>query len=116
MIRQLNWLGIAFGAGAGLALGLLLAAVAGGPDASTLIQVVIQFVAFLVAGYIAGRFSLVGPVAAGGFAGLFLYFGLALVSIISGAELQPVALLFFGIVALLLGSAGAVLAEAVRRR
>ena len=116
MIRRLNWLGIAFGAGAGLALGLLLAAIAGGPDANTFIQVLIQFVAFLLAGYVAGRFSLVGSIAAGGFAGLFLYFGLAFVSIISGADLQAVALLFFGIVALLLGSAGAVLAEALRRR
>lgn len=116
MVRQLNWNGIAFGAGTGLILGLILAAVAGGPDASTLVQVLIQFFAFLVAGYIAGRFSLIGAVPAGGFAGLFLYFGLAVVAIISGADLQGVALIFFGVVALILGSAGAVLAEVVRRR
>ena len=66
-------------------------------------------------GYVAGRFSLVGAVAAGGFAGLFLYFGLAVVSVIAGTELQPVAIVFFGILALVLGSAGAVLAQARRR-
>ena len=116
MIRSLNWSGIAFGAGTGLVLGLVLAAIAGGPDAATLAQVLIQFVAFTVAGYIAGRFSLVGAIAAGGFAGLFLYFGLAVIAIVAGAELGGVALVFFGLVALLLGSAGAALAEAVRRR
>ncbi len=116
MIRSLNWSGIAFGAGTGLVLGLVLSVIAGGPDAAGFVQVMIQFVAFVVAGYIAGRFSLVNAVAAGGFAGLFLYFGLALVAIIAGTELGGVALVFFGLVALLFGSAGAALAEAIRRR
>lgn len=116
MVRSLNWSGIAFGAGTGLVLGLLLAVIAGGPDASTLVQVLIQFLAFLVAGFLAGRWSLVAPVPAGGFAGLLLYFGLAVLAIISGADLQGVALVFFGVAALVLGSAGAAVAEALRRR
>lgn len=116
MLKTLNWSGIAFGAGIGLVLGLVLSVVAGGANAATAIQVFIQFLVFTVAGFIAGRFSLVGAIAAGGFAGLFLYFGLATVSIIAGTELHGVALVFFGLVALLLGSAGAALAEALRRR
>mgnify|MGYP001548984408 CR=1 FL=1 len=92
MLRTLNWSGIAFGVGAGLILGLVLSAV------------------------VAGRFSLVGAIAAGGFAGLLLYFGLAVFAIIAGTELSGVALVFFGLLALAFGSAGALLAEAPRRR
>ena len=115
VLRELNWSGILFGSGAGLLVGLLLYAVAGAVNGGTLFQVLIQFTAFFVAGYVAGRFSLVGAVAAGGFAGLFLYFGLAVVSVIAGADLQAVAILFFGVLALVFGSAGAVLAQARRR-
>ncbi len=116
MLRELNWSGILFGSGAGLLTGLALYAVAGAVNGGTFVQVLIQFVAFFVAGMVAGRFSLIGIVAAGGFAALFLYFGLAVVSVAAGASLQPVAILFFGIVALVLGSAGAVLASALRTR
>jgi hypothetical protein len=116
MLRELNWSGIAFGAGAGFVVGIGIAAIAGGPDATTLAQVLIQFLAFVVAGFVAGRLSLVHPIAAGGFASMFLYFGLAVVAIVAGSDLQPVALVFFGLTAMLFGSAGAVLAEAIRRR
>ena len=116
MIRSLNWIGIAFGAGAGLALGLVAAAIAGGTGAATGTQAIILFVAFLVAGYVAGRLSPAGAVSAGGFAGLGLYFALAFAAIVSGAELNGPALLFFGTTALVLGSAGAALAVAIRRR
>jgi hypothetical protein len=116
VVRSLNWAGIAFGAGAGLVLGLGLAAIAGGTDAGTGVQALILFLAFLVAGYLAGRFSLVGAVAAGGFAGLGLYFALAVVAIAAGGELNGIALLVFGTTALLLGSAGAGVADAIRRR
>lgn len=115
MLRELNWSGILFGSGAGLIVGIALYAIAGAVNGGTLLQVVIQFTAFFVAGYVAGRFSLVGAVAAGGFAGLFLYFGLAVVSVIAGTDLQPVAIIFFGILALVFGSAGAVLAQVARR-
>ena len=115
MIRELNWSGILFGSGAGLIVGIGLYAIVGAVNGGTALQVLVQFTAFFVAGYVAGRFSLVGAVAAGGFAGLFLYFGLAVVSVIAGTDLQPVAIVFFGILALVLGSAGAVLAQARRR-
>ena len=45
---------------------------------------------------------------------MFLYFGLAVVAVATGTDVQAVAILFFGITALLLGSAGAVLANARR--
>jgi len=114
MLRQLNWSGIAFGAGAGLVVGLAATALLGAVNGGSLVQVFAQFLAFFVAGYVAGRFSLVGAVVAGGFAGLFLYFGLAVVSISTGTDFRPIAILFFGITALLFGSAGAVLANARR--
>lgn len=116
MIRSLNWSGILFGAGGGFILGLGLAALAGGPDSSAVLLALAQLIAFVVAGFIAGRLSLVGAVAAGGFAGLVLYFGLATTAIISGASLSGVALVFFGIISLVLGSAGGFIAEALRRR
>jgi hypothetical protein len=114
VLRQLNWSGILFGAGAGLIVGLAAAALLGAVNGGGLLQVLAQFTAFFVAGYVAGRFSLVGAVFAGGFAGLFLYFGLAVVAVATGTDVQAVAILFFGITALLLGSAGAVLANARR--
>lgn len=116
MIRSLNWSGIVFGAGGGFVLGLGLAALVGGSNAPTLSLAVVQLLAFVVAGFIAGRLSLVGVTAAGGFAGLLLYFGVAVFAIISGAALSGVALVFFGIISLALGSAGGLLAEALRRR
>jgi hypothetical protein len=116
MIRSLNWSGIVFGAGGGFVLGLGLAALVGGPNAGTLPLAVVQLLAFLAAGFIAGRLSLVGFAAAGGFAGLLLYFGVAVVAITSGAALSGVALVFFGIISLALGSAGGMLAETLRRR
>ena len=80
MLRQLNWSGILFGAGAGLIVGLAAAALLGAVNGGGLLQVLAQFTAFFVAGYVAGRFSLVGAVFAGGFASLFLYFGFAVVA------------------------------------
>lgn len=115
MLRELNWSGILFGAGAGLIVGLAAAAVLGAVNSGSFLQAIAQFLAFFVAGVVAGRFSLVGAVASGGFAALFLYFGLAIVSVASGTDVQPVAILFFGVTALILGSAGAVLAN-IRRR
>jgi hypothetical protein len=112
---DLNRGGIVFGAGAGLVVGVVLELIAGGTGAPTGVQVLIQLFAFLFAGFVAGRFSLVGVIPAGGFAALLLYFGLAIISIVAGNELHPVAILVFGILALALGSAGAALASAFRR-
>ena len=64
MLRELNWSGIAFGAGAGLVVGLAAAALLGAINGGSFLQVLAQFLAFFVAGYVAGRFSLVGAVAA----------------------------------------------------
>ncbi len=115
MLRELNWNGVLFGSGAGLLVGIGLFVAIGGGDAPSFAQVLVQFVAFFVAGMVAGRLSLVGAIPAGGFSALVLYFGLALLSIASGAALQPVALLFFGVMALVLGSLGAGTILAIRR-
>ena len=115
MFSELNWSGIFYGVGAGLVVGLLATLAGMALGGGTFALVIAQFLAFFVAGWVAGRFSLVGEILAGGFAGLLLYFGLAVVSVVGGNDVTPVAILFFGITALVLGTAGAVLAQARRR-
>ena len=116
MFRELNWSGILFGVGAGLVFGLIATIAISVFDGGTFFQVIIQFGAFFLAGWVAGRFSLVGSMLSGGFAALLLYFGLAVISVMGGTDIQPVAILFFGITAPVLGTAGAVLAEIGRRK
>ncbi len=76
------------------------------PTRPTGLLVAIQLLAFVIAGLVAGRLSLVGAAPAGGFAALLLYFGLAVVSIAAGNDRHPVAFLLFGIFALAFGTAG----------
>lgn len=116
MVRSLNWSGIAFGAGTGLVVGLILSLIVGGGEGPAAVLVLIQILAFTVAGYIAGRFSLTNAIAAGGFAGLLLFFLLATVAILADTDLNGISFVLFGLIALLLGSAGAATAEAFRRR
>ena len=116
MITDLNRAGIAFGAGAGFVAGIVMALLAGGADAPTGLLVAIQLLAFVIAGLVAGRLSLVGAAPAGGFAALLLYFGLAVVSIAAGNDRHPVAFLLFGIFALAFGTAGGALADRLRRK
>lgn len=115
MIADLNRAGIAFGAGAGFVAGIVLALLAGGTDAPTGLLVAIQLLAFVIAGLVAGRLSLVGAAPAGGFAALLLYFGLAVISIATGNDRHPVAFLMFGILALAFGTVGGTIAEKFTR-
>ena len=114
MLRSLNWSGIFFGVGAGFVVGVILTLLASLAGGGTFALVVAQFLAFAVAGYVAGRFSLVGELLAGGFAGLILYFVPAVVSVAAGSEVTPVAILFFGIASLVIGTLGAVFAMSRR--
>jgi hypothetical protein len=107
---------VLFGSGAGLIVGLGLFALAAAAGAPTVLQILIQLLAFVVAGAVAARLSLVGTVAAGGMSALLLYFGLAVVSVIAGNDVQPVAVVLFGGLALGFGSAGAALVNATRRQ
>jgi len=115
VIADLNRTGIAFGAGAGFVAGIALSLLAGGADASTGLLAAIQLLAFVIAGLVAGRLSLVGAASAGGFAALLLYFGLAVVSIATGNDRHPVAFLLFGFLALVFGTAGGAIADILRR-
>ncbi|MGI9584188.1 MAG: hypothetical protein ACR2N7_01200 [Acidimicrobiia bacterium] len=115
-MRELNWSGVLFGSGAGLIVGLGLFAIVAAANAPTILQILVQLLAFVVAGAVAARLSLVGTVAAGGMSALLLYFGLAVVSVFAGNDVQPVAVVLFGGLALGFGSAGAVLMNAIRRR
>ena len=115
MLRSLNWSGILFGVGAGFVVGVVLTILANAVGGGTFALVLAQFLAFAVAGYVAGRFSLVGELLAGGFAGLLLYFVPAAISVAAGSEVTPVAVLFFGIAALVIGTLGAVFAMSRHR-
>lgn len=110
MLRALNWSGILFGVGAGFIVGSLLTLLTFATGGGTFGLVVAQLLSFAVAGYVAGRFSLVGELLAGGFAGLLLYFVPAAIAVAAGSDVEPVAILLFGIAALVIGTLGAVFA------
>ncbi len=105
---------------AGLGLGLvafIILGIAGMVDAdgSNVVLVFVQFLSLFVAGYVAGRMSASAPALDGGFAGLLVFFVSVGVSVAGGATLGIGPALFLGVVAAVLGSAGAVLAEHRRR-
>ncbi|MDK1019229.1 MAG: hypothetical protein QGD89_07505 [Actinomycetota bacterium] len=115
MLRRLHWAGILFGAGTGLVVALSLFALLGVIATNVVAQVLIQFIAFLAAGYVAGRFSLINGTLAGGIASLVLLFVLAVLTIAAGAAANVFGLLFLGLLAIGGGSAGAEFAEKRRR-
>lgn len=114
MIRDLHWAGIVFGAAAGLVASYLLFVISGPIGTNVVGQIVIQFLGFGVAGYVAGRFSLVHAIAAGRIASLILFFAITATTIAAGAAANLVGLLILGALALVGGASGATLAE--RRR
>lgn len=114
MLRTLNWMGILFGAGAGLLTGFALTVVAWTAGGAGGLLGVAVIASFVVAGFVAGRLSLVNRVPSGGFAAIILHFGLAIVMTVSGAEVSGVAVLAFGLFALAAGSLGGWLAERSR--
>lgn len=114
MLRQLHWNGIVFGSAAGLVASLLLFVISGSLGRNVVGQLLIQLIGFVVAGYVAGRFSLIHAIAAGRIAALILFFGIALVTVAAGAGANIAGLLVLGILAIIGGMLGALTAE--RRR
>jgi hypothetical protein len=104
-LAHLNWASIIFGSGAGLFTSLLLFAVSFGLGGSTVVQIMIQFFGFFVAGFVAGRFSLVEPTLSGGLAALTLFFGITAVTI-GGTGLNVVGIVVLGMVAAFIGTLG----------
>lgn len=111
MLRELHWTGIAFGSAAGLVASLVLFVFSGSLGGNIVGQLVIQLIGFVVAGYVAGRFSLVHTIAAGRIAALILFFGIALVTVAAGAGANVAGLLVLGLLALVGGMLGALAAE-----
>lgn len=114
MLRELHWMGIVFGAATGLVASLFLFAFSGPVGGNVVGQLVIQLLGFIVAGYVAGRFSLVHPFAAGRIAALILFFAIAALTISAGAGANIAGLIVLSVLALGGGMGGAVIAE--RRR
>lgn len=115
MLRTLNWMGILFGAGAGILGGLALFVIAAAIGGPTALLAAVQVASFVIAGFVAGRLSLTNRIPAGSLAALVLYFALATVSVSSGAEVPGVAIMLFGLIAVGAGSIGGWLAERSRR-
>ena len=108
---------------AGLGCGVLAAIpvfLFGGADvgdfAGQVSLILIGFAGQLLAGYVAARLAGFGDAAHGSFAGLGLFAVIAIMSIAAGQQPGVFTLAFSGAVALVLGSAGGVLAAEGRNR
>ena len=125
---RLSWGAIAIGGIAGIITAVAFAlpvSLLAGTDGFTALALLILagFLGQLVAGYVGGRYAGPAahateglPAAHGGLAALLAYLVTAAISIAAGQEPPITTLLFSGVVALVLGSAGGVLAAARLRR
>lgn len=107
MIRELHWAGIAFGAATGLITSYILFVISGPLGGNILVQLSIQLLGFIAAGYVAGRFSLAHAVTAGRIASLLLFFFIAALTIAAGANANLFGLALLGVLAIAGGDAGA---------
>lgn len=106
-MRDLNWPGIVFGAGAGMASSLLLFAVVLGLGSNIVVLVLILMLGFFVAGYVSGHYALTEPRMSGGFAALtMLFVVVTLIISANGDGVNLVGLLVLGTSAAFLGPAG----------
>lgn len=104
------------GLGSSLAIFLLLVALGVEGNARDALLIFVQFLALFIAGFVAGRFGERQPSLDGGFAGLLTFFVAVALSVAGGSSLGVVPMVLLGVVAAVLGSAGGVLAESMRRR
>ena len=120
-----NWGAVVLGGVAGLATGAILAipllavGIAGtGTFGGQAALLLIGFIAQVVAGFVAGRFAGFdhGPGTHGGVAAIALYAVIASISIAGGGDPGVGTLTFGAVVALILGTAGGVLAAALGGR
>jgi len=119
-MTTVNWGSVAVGGIAGIGAAVVLAIpvliVAGsdgfGAQASLIL---VGFVGQMVAGYFGGRFAGTDHAIHGGLAALLSYLVTAAIAIATGQEPPIATLAFSGLVALVLGSAGGVLAAARTR-
>ncbi len=113
-LPEIRWGAIAVGAMAGLVVALvafILLAVSGlvAPDRGEILLLFIQFLALVVAGYVAGRLS-DSPEVHGGLAALLSAFVSGLISLTS-TQVPLVGIITLTLVAAVLGSAGGILAR-----
>lgn len=117
---RLNWGAVAVGGISGIGAAVLLAVpvrLLGGTEgfAPLALLILVGFVGQMVAGYVAGRFAGTDQAGHGGLAALLAYLVTAAIAIATGQEPPITTLVFSGVVALVLGSAGGVLAAARQR-
>jgi len=83
--------------------------------AGRVLLVLVQYIDLFAAGFLAARFSGTNEALNGGVAGLSVFSLAALISMIGGADLGVVLIAFLAVVAVIIGTAGGVLAAAWRR-
>lgn len=114
MLRELHWTGIIFGATTGLVASMALFALSGPLGGNLIVLIGVALAGFVVAGYVAGRFSLVHGSLAGRVAGLIQFFAIATFMVAVGTNPNIFGLLVLGMLSIVGGAAGATWAE--RRR
>ena len=96
------------GLGLGLAAFLILAIVGFvGPDTGAVPLIFIEFLSFVLAGYVASRFAPAASLAHGGLSGLLLFLAIGAIAVAAAGAPSIFELLFFGLVAAVLGTTGA---------
>jgi len=103
----------------GLGFGLAVFAVLGvvgitGPDRNPVPLILLQLVALVVGGLVAGRFAPAAPAIHGGLAGLAMFLLIGLLAVMATAGPGTLELVALGLVAAVLGSAGGTLAALLR--
>lgn len=114
---SLNWGSVAVGGIAGIGAAVILAipvlVVAGSKGfGGQALLILAGFIGQMVAGYFGGRFAGTDHALHGGLAALLAYLVTAAIAIATGQDPPIATLAFSGLVALVLGSAGGVLAAA----
>jgi hypothetical protein len=113
-LSHLNWASIIFGSIGGLFTSLLLFAASFSLGNNTLVQIIIQFVGFFVAGFVAGRFALVDPSLSGGMASLILFFGITVVTV-GGTDINVIGIVVLGMISAIIGTAAGSVGQASRK-
>ncbi|HHC07607.1 MAG TPA: hypothetical protein ENK55_02675 [Actinobacteria bacterium] len=99
------------GIGSALAVFALLGLVGvAGPKSHPILLVVLQFLALVLGGYVAGRFARRVPAVEGGLAGLLMFFGIGAIGIAATGGPGAVEVVAGAVVSMVLGSAGGALA------
>lgn len=111
----MSWNAVALGAMAAIGLSLVafIAVSIAGLDgnAGAIVLLLIQYVSLLVGGYVAGRLTRSNAELTGGMTGVSVFAFTSLLNALGGTDTVVPLLLLLGVIAAIVGTAGAVLAK-----